>query len=104
MICAVDTVNAGAGDLEIEVNGGTVPCTVQSRGGNGRFRASFTPQLAIPHDISVRFNGQEVAGTFTFSVLSLVLHSTQSTPFCFRARSPYVTDRRTDGRTDGHDP
>lgn len=58
----VNTVRAGHGDLEITVNGGTVPCTVQPIG-NRRFHASFTPRLAVPHDVEVTFNGQEVAGS-----------------------------------------
>ena len=63
-MCVVNTVRAGHGDLEITVNGGTVPCTVQPIG-NRRFHASFTPRLAVPHDVEVTFNGQEVAGTFS---------------------------------------
>ena len=74
MLYIVETVHAGAGDLEIEINGGSVPCTIQPRG-NRRFRASFTPRMAIPHDVEVRFNGQEIAGMFFVSDLSLVLYS-----------------------------
>ena len=66
-MCTVDAGRAGKGDLEITVNGGSVPCNVHSVG-NRRFRASFTPRVAIPHDVEVRFNSQEVAGTF--SILS----------------------------------
>jgi len=61
VLYTVDAVNAGQGDLDITVNGGTVPCTVISRG-NRRLHASFTPRAAVPHDVEVRFNGQEVAG------------------------------------------
>ena len=71
----MDASKAGPGDLEIAVNGGTVPCDVQPVG-NRRFHASFTPRIAIPHDVEVKFNGQEVTG-MRVSVLnlSLVLHS-----------------------------
>jgi len=59
--CVVNAVNAGQGDLEITVNGGSVPCTVQPRG-NRLLHASFTPRTAVPHDVEVHFNGQEVTG------------------------------------------
>ena len=71
--CTVDASKAGPGDLEISVNGGTVPCNVQPVG-NRRFRASFTPRVAIPHDVEVKFNGQEVTG-MCVSVLNLSLVS-----------------------------
>jgi len=64
----VNAVNAGQGDLEITVNGGTVPCTVQPRG-NRLLHASFTPRVAVPHDVEITFNGQEVAGTLFRSSL-----------------------------------
>jgi len=62
---AVNAVNAGQGDLEITVNGGTVPCTVQPRG-NRLLHASFTPRVAVPHDVEVKFNGQEITGLPVF--------------------------------------
>ena len=60
----MNAVNAGQGELEILVNDGNVPCTVQSTG-NRRFHATFTPKVAVPHEVEVRFNGQEVAGMFS---------------------------------------
>lgn len=57
----VDATQAGPGDLEIMVNGGSVPCNIQNRG-ERRFHVSFTPRTAMSYDIQVRFNGKEVAG------------------------------------------
>jgi len=69
----VNTVNAGQGDLEITVNGGSVPCNVQPRG-NRLLHASFTPRVAVPHDIEVWFNGQEVTGmSFRFNAVYTAL-------------------------------
>lgn len=58
----IDASNAGHGDLEIMVNGGSVPCSVVNRGSR-KFHATFTPRLAQPHDIQVKFNGHEVDGS-----------------------------------------
>jgi len=75
--CTVNAVNAGRGDLEIMVNGGSVPCTVQSRG-NRILHASFIPRTAIPHDVEVRFNGQEVEGMlFNSQLISRLTQFTQ---------------------------
>lgn len=61
---AVDASQAGAGNLEIivSVNGRHVPNYVQSEG-NAKFKVSFKPLEALPHTLSVRFNGEAVPGT-----------------------------------------
>ena len=58
----VDAQYAGSGNLEIMVNDGTIPCSVQNRG-NRQFHATFMPKEAVPHFIQMRFNGREVPGT-----------------------------------------
>ena len=65
----VDAANAGSGNLEIMVNDGTIPCSVQNRG-NRQFHASFMPKEAIPHQIQMRFNGREVPGELGAKVLA----------------------------------
>ena len=59
----VDASQAGAGHLEIVIsaNGRNVPNFVQSEG-NAKFKVSFTPQEAVPHQIRVRFNNHVVPG------------------------------------------
>ena len=61
LIISVDAQYAGSGNLEIMVNDGTIPCSVQNRG-NRQFHASFMPKEPIPHYIQMRFNGKEVPG------------------------------------------
>ena len=43
MPVTVDAAHAGSGNLEIMVNDGTIPCSVQNRG-NRQFHASFMPK------------------------------------------------------------
>ncbi len=58
---SVDAAHAGSGNLEIMVNDGTIPCSVQNRG-NRQFHASFMPKDPITHYIQMKFNGKEVQG------------------------------------------
>jgi len=58
----IDTSHSGSGNLEIMVNEGTIPCSVQNSG-NRRFHATFMPKEPIQHSIQMRFNGKEVPGS-----------------------------------------
>lgn len=60
-IVAVDASQAGEGQLEISINEGEVPNHVQVVGG-GRCLVSFTPEIAKPHYIDIKFNGETVDG------------------------------------------
>lgn len=55
----VDASQAGEGQLEISINEGEVPNHVQVVGG-GRCLVSFTPEIAKPHYIDIKFNGETV--------------------------------------------
>lgn len=57
----VDASLAGEGQLEISINEGEVPNHVQVVGG-GRCLVSFTPELAKPHFVDIKFNGEPVPG------------------------------------------
>ncbi|EGI61903.1 Filamin-A [Acromyrmex echinatior] len=57
----VDASAAGEGQLEISINEGEVPNHVQVVGG-GRCLVSFTPEVAKPHYIDIKFNGEAVRG------------------------------------------
>lgn len=57
----VDASAAGEGQLEISINEGEVPNHVQVVGG-GRCLVSFTPEIAKPHYIDIKFNGETVEG------------------------------------------
>ncbi|KOC70769.1 Filamin-A [Habropoda laboriosa] len=57
----VDASAAGEGQLEISINEGEVPNHVQVVGG-GRCLVSFTPEIAKPHYIDIKFNGEAVKG------------------------------------------
>ncbi|KAK4880796.1 hypothetical protein RN001_008942 [Aquatica leii] len=57
----VDASQAGEGQLEISINEGEVPNHVQVVGG-GRCLVSFTPDIAKPHYIDIKFNGETVRG------------------------------------------
>lgn len=61
MIVIVDASAAGEGQLEISINEGEVPNHVQVVGG-GRCLVSFTPEIAKPHYIDIKFNGETVEG------------------------------------------
>jgi len=81
----VDASQAGHGDLEIMINEGTVPCSVQNRGSK-RFHASFTPREPIPHRIHLRFNGCEVPGKASHGVIFRKFHrncTELSAVFCY---------------------
>ncbi|XP_018335076.1 filamin-A-like, partial [Agrilus planipennis] len=56
-----DASQAGEGQLEISINEGEVPNHVQVVGG-GRCLVSFTPDVAKPHLIDIKFNGETVRG------------------------------------------
>nr|XP_003706926.2 PREDICTED: filamin-A isoform X1 [Megachile rotundata]XP_012149359.1 PREDICTED: filamin-A isoform X1 [Megachile rotundata] len=57
----VDASAAGEGQLEISINEGEVPNHVQVVGG-GCCLVSFTPEIAKPHYIDIKFNGEAVKG------------------------------------------
>jgi len=68
---AVDTSEAGIGDLDVTVTSSSGHVTVK-RQQLDEFRQKFTfvPSLAINHDVNVTFNKQQVPGNWRFSVLS----------------------------------
>ncbi|CAF1339255.1 unnamed protein product [Didymodactylos carnosus] len=67
----VDASDAGAGQLEISIQDGKVPCDATPRG-NFRFDASFLPREYGRHSIDVRFNSIPVPGSpFFCEVISL---------------------------------
>lgn len=57
----VDASQAGEGQLEISINDGEVPNHVQVLGG-GRCLVHFTPEVAKPHTIDIKFNGEAITG------------------------------------------
>ena len=57
----VDASAAGEGQLEISINDGEVPNHVQVLGG-GRCLVHFTPEVAKPHTIDIKFNGEPING------------------------------------------
>lgn len=59
--CAVETSQAGPGNLEVTVNGGRVPTTAQGQGPH-TYAISFTPRQATVHKVDLRFNGKDVPG------------------------------------------
>lgn len=61
-IIAVETSQAGPGNLEVTVNGGRVPTSAQAQGPH-TYAISFTPREAVPHSVDLRFNGQDVPGS-----------------------------------------
>jgi len=60
---AVDTSEAGIGELDVTVTCSSGHVTVK-RQNVSEFRQKFTflPSLAINHDVNVTFNKQQVAG------------------------------------------
>nr|KAI8751172.1 filamin-B [Biomphalaria glabrata] len=58
----IDASQAGAGNIEIRVNEGRVPCTVENKG-NHRFTASFLPENTRPHSVEICFNDTHVVGS-----------------------------------------
>ncbi|CAF0909290.1 unnamed protein product [Brachionus calyciflorus] len=58
----VDASQAGTGQLEIAVENGRIPCTFSNQG-NLRFIPCFTPREPGKHEISVKFNNQDVPGS-----------------------------------------
>lgn len=62
MSLAVETSQAGPGNLEVTVNGGRVPTSAQAQGPH-TYAISFTPREAMPHSVDLRFNGQNVPGS-----------------------------------------
>jgi filamin len=72
---SVDAAKAGAGNMEIivSVDNRNVPNSVSAEG-NAKFNVSFTPQEALPHTISVKFNREPVPGKSALLHLSLQQH------------------------------
>ena len=68
LVSVVDASLAGEGQLEIVVNEGEVPNKVHVLG-NGKCIVNFKPEVAIPHVVGIKFNGQNVPGCpFTIEV------------------------------------
>ncbi|CAK5072454.1 unnamed protein product [Meloidogyne enterolobii] len=68
----IDAAKAGAGNMEIivSVEKRNVPNYVQPEG-QAKFRVTFTPQEALEHLISVKFNGISVPGNYLNLILNL---------------------------------
>ncbi|KAL3847646.1 hypothetical protein ACJMK2_018548, partial [Sinanodonta woodiana] len=67
----IDASSAGSGNIEIMVNGGKIACKVQNHG-KYKFTASFTPNMAEPHLVEMKFNSVSVDGSpWNISVLDL---------------------------------
>ena len=64
MLFLVETSNAGPGNLEVTVNNGQVPTSAQAHGLH-TYAISFTPKEAKPHEIELKFNGENVPGILT---------------------------------------
>lgn len=60
-VVLVETSNAGPGNLEVTVNNGQVPTSAQAHGLH-TYAISFTPKEAKPHEIELKFNGENVPG------------------------------------------
>lgn len=58
----VETSQAGPGNLEVTVNGGSVPTSAQAQGQH-TYAISFTPRESQNHTVNLRFNGQDVPGS-----------------------------------------
>jgi len=58
---AVDASEAGAGNIEIVINDGRVPCHVTLCTAS-LFRASFVPKETTVHYVAMTFNGCKVPG------------------------------------------
>ncbi|XP_021372145.1 filamin-A-like isoform X4 [Mizuhopecten yessoensis] len=58
----IDASKAGSGNIEIMVNDGRIPCSVQNLG-NYCFNASFVPDNVEPHSIEMKFNSKPVSGS-----------------------------------------
>lgn len=57
----VETSQAGPGNLEVTVNGGQVPTSAQAHGLH-TYAISFTPKDPKPHEVELKFNGENVPG------------------------------------------
>jgi len=65
----VETSQAGPGNLEVTVNGGQVPTSAQAHGLH-TYAISFTPKEPKPHQVELKFNGENVPGSpFTCQVI-----------------------------------
>jgi len=58
----VETSQAGPGNLEVTVNGGQVPTSAQAHGLH-TYAISFTPKEPKPHEVELKFNGEDVPGS-----------------------------------------
>jgi len=61
----VETSQAGPGNLEVTVNGGQVPTSAQAHGLH-TYAISFTPKEPKPHQVELKFNGENVPGKQSF--------------------------------------
>ena len=59
---AVETSQAGPGNLEVTVNQGQVPTSAQAHGLH-TYAISFTPKEPKPHEVELKFNGESVPGS-----------------------------------------
>jgi hypothetical protein len=66
LLPAVETSQAGPGNLEVTVNGGRVPTSAQAQGPH-TYAISFTPREAIAHTVDLRFNGEDVPGEVLYT-------------------------------------
>ena len=60
-LATVETSLAGPGNLEVTVNGGQVPTSAQAHGLH-TYAISFTPKDPKPHEVELKFNGENVPG------------------------------------------
>lgn len=60
-LATVETSQAGPGNLEVTVNGGQVPTSAQAHGLH-TYAISFTPKDPKPHEVELKFNGENVPG------------------------------------------
>jgi len=58
----IDASEAGSGNIEIRVNDGRVPCSVENCG-NHKFLATFQPENGTGHTVELSFNGRPVQGS-----------------------------------------
>ena len=74
ILFTVNASEAGSGNIEIMINGGTIPCNVQnlSDQGDHYFEASFVPDSPKPHKVEMKFNNKEVTGILLKPVLSIL--------------------------------
>jgi filamin len=57
----IDASKAGDGQLEVDINNGSVPNRVKKLG-NSKYQFTFIPILNDPHIISIKLNGHQISG------------------------------------------